>query len=188
MSIASGDIPDITEVDLSQLQKLVEADMVEDLTQVYEEYASELTKKILTSTKGIGMSGAKFNGKMMALPQTVSVTDGTQFIWIRNDWLKKVGLPVPQTMDDVWKVAEAFVKQKPSGQEKTTGLVLGKDLIRLLGHRRLVLRLPCLPEELWYGLGRQAGIRLDSAGDEASAREASGNVQGRLDRSGVRRL
>jgi len=128
VSIASGNIPDIVTVDLTQLQKLIESDMIMDLTDVFEQYASELTKTTLSMDGGVGWTAATFGGKKMALPSTASVIDGTQMIWIREDWLKKVGMDAPKTIDDVWSVAEAFVKQKPGGQAKTYGLGLGKDI------------------------------------------------------------
>ncbi|MCD9022499.1 extracellular solute-binding protein [Cohnella silvisoli] len=128
VSIASGSIPDIVAVDLTQLQKLIESDMIMDMTEVYEQYASELTKQTLSSDGGVGWTAVTFGGKKMALPSTASVIDGTQMIWIREDWLKKVGLSAPKTIDDVLKIAEAFVKQKPGGQDKTYGLALGKDI------------------------------------------------------------
>ncbi len=128
VSIASGNIPDIVTVDLTQLQKLIESDMIMDLSDVFEQYASELTKTTLSMDGGVGWTAATFGGKKMALPSTASVIDGTQMIWIREDWLKKVGMDAPKTIDDVWNIADAFVKQKPGGQAKTYGLGLGKDI------------------------------------------------------------
>jgi len=128
VAVATGEIPDILAVDKSQLQKLVEADMIEDLTEAYDKYASELTKRIIEGDGGVGIAVSTFKGKMMALPSTESTLDNTQLIWVRKDWLDKVGLAPPKTLDDVKKIAEAFVQQKPGGHPKTTGLALGKDL------------------------------------------------------------
>ncbi|ALS27643.1 ABC transporter substrate-binding protein [Paenibacillus sp. 32O-W] len=37
---------------------------------------------------------------------------------VRNDWLKKLGLPEPKTLDDYYTVLKAFVEQDPDGNGK----------------------------------------------------------------------
>ncbi|CAG7653720.1 extracellular solute-binding protein [Paenibacillus allorhizosphaerae] len=37
---------------------------------------------------------------------------------IRNDWLKKLNLPEPKTLDDYYKVLKAFTEQDPDGNNK----------------------------------------------------------------------
>jgi putative aldouronate transport system substrate-binding protein len=51
-------------------------------------------------------------------------------MWIRQDWLDKLGLPVPKTLDDVRRVAEAFITRDPDGNGKddTVGLLFQKDM------------------------------------------------------------
>ncbi|MER7639402.1 sugar ABC transporter substrate-binding protein [Streptomyces sp. NPDC126522] len=46
--------------------------------------------------------------------------------YIRKDWLKKLGLPVPKTWDDLTKVATAFATRDPDGNGKadTYGMVV----------------------------------------------------------------
>lgn len=38
--------------------------------------------------------------------------------WVRKDWLDKLQLPVPKTLDDVFEVAKAFTEQDPDGNDK----------------------------------------------------------------------
>lgn len=128
VAITSNTLPDIFQVDLTQLQKLIDADMIEDLTDVYQNFATPLTKQIIEGDGGIGINAASSNGRLMAIPSTTSTLDSTQMLWIREDWLQAVDLPAPKTLDDVQKIAEAFVAQKPSGNPRTYGLGLGKDL------------------------------------------------------------
>jgi putative aldouronate transport system substrate-binding protein len=47
---------------------------------------------------------------------------------IRKDWLAKVGLPLPQTVDDLYAIAKAFTERDPDGDGKkdTYGLILPK--------------------------------------------------------------
>jgi len=129
VAIASGELPDIFSVDSLQLKQLVEAGQIADLSQVFEQYASPLTKEIISGDPN-QMNSATFGGKLMALPRAGSPYDSSQVLWIRADWLKKLGLPEPQTMEDVFNIAAAFTTQDPDGNNKndTFGLALTKDL------------------------------------------------------------
>ncbi|RED39975.1 extracellular solute-binding protein [Paenibacillus sp. VMFN-D1] len=126
--IASGDLPDIIPVNANQLKQLVDADMVEDLSSVYEKYATPLAKQFMD---GAQLDSAKFDGKLMAIPNTNSSIDGANVLWVRTDWLKKLKLPEPKTMNDVYTIAEAFAKQDPDGNGKsdTFGLGINKGIV-----------------------------------------------------------
>ncbi|MDG0812727.1 extracellular solute-binding protein [Cohnella rhizosphaerae] len=130
ISIASGDIPDILAVSPLQLKKLVEADMIEDLTDVYSKYATQELKDLFMEDGGVAMKASSYQGKLYALPMTVSAIDGSDVLWVRSDWIKKLGLSDPKSMDDVYKIAKAFVEQDPDGNQKadTFGIGLSKEL------------------------------------------------------------
>ncbi|NBD27748.1 extracellular solute-binding protein [Paenibacillus glycinis] len=130
IAIASDDLPDITPVSASQLKRLVEDDGLEDLTSLYDQYGSELTKNILSQDGGNAIKSATFDGKLYGLPNMTSGLGQSHVLWVRTDWLKKLGLPEPKTMDDVLKTAEAFAKQDPDGNKKadTYGLGITKDI------------------------------------------------------------
>jgi len=130
VSIASGDLPDFIPVNARQLKQLVEADLLMDLTDVYEQYASPFTKAIMTQDGPNALASATFDGKLMAIPNTGSSMDGAAMIWVREDWRKKLNLPEPKTMDDVVAIAKAFAEGDPdgNGQNDTIGLSLYKDL------------------------------------------------------------
>ena len=49
LSIAEGDLPDVFHVNESQLQQLVDADLIWDLTDIYETYASDAVKSYISS-------------------------------------------------------------------------------------------------------------------------------------------
>jgi len=118
LSIASGDIPDLMAVNITQLKQLVDNDLVADLTDVYETYATEQTKEFMTNDGGKQLDSAKFDGKLMAIPSTNSPYNEAQFLYVRKDWLTKLNLPEPNTMADVLKIAEAFTTQDPDGNGK----------------------------------------------------------------------
>ncbi|WJH35994.1 extracellular solute-binding protein [Paenibacillus sp. CC-CFT747] len=103
---------------------------MEDLSEVYAKYASPLAKKFMEGDNTAQLDSAKFNGKLMAIPNTNSSIDGASILWVRTDWLKKLNLPEPKTMDDVYKIAEAFTKMDPDGNGKndTFGLGINKGI------------------------------------------------------------
>jgi len=125
LAIASGNLPDLMAVTTQQLAQLVENDQIEDLTDAINKYPSELFKKVFEDDGGIAMKSATFNGKIMALPMQGSALDSSNVLWLRKDWLDKLGLQPPKTMDDVKKIAEAFTKQDPDGNGKPDTFGLG---------------------------------------------------------------
>ncbi|SFB58377.1 putative aldouronate transport system substrate-binding protein [Cohnella sp. OV330] len=135
VSIASGSLPDIVPLNASQLKQLADAGKLADLTEVYEKYASPMTKQILTSSGPTALESAKFDGKLLAIPAVNSVYNGTPLLWIRTDWMKKLNLEAPKTMDDVYAIMDAFVNQDPDGNGKkdTYGIALNKDLYGFFG-------------------------------------------------------
>jgi putative aldouronate transport system substrate-binding protein len=132
ITIASGELPDFFEVNKTEFQRLLDSDAIEDLTNAYEKFASPYSKSVLMNDGGVAMNSGKVGGKLMGIPKTganggVSAAD---MLWIRTDWLKKLNLPEPKTMEDVLKIAEAFAKNDPDGNGKadTVGLGINKDL------------------------------------------------------------
>ncbi|GGD58238.1 extracellular solute-binding protein [Paenibacillus nasutitermitis] len=130
MSISSDDIPDLMAVSMAQLQQLIEADMILDLTDLYESDATAETKAYLTGDGGKQLNSAKHEGKLMAIPQTNGPYGASTQVWIRRDWLKKLNLQEPKTMQDVLAISAAFAKQDPGGTGKSYGLPLTKDLLK----------------------------------------------------------
>lgn len=130
VSLASGDIPDIVRVNASQLRVLSNAGLIQDLSEVYDKYATPLTRKVL-SEEGTGpFETVTLDGKLMAIPETNSSIEGAMFLWIRTDWLERLGLQPPQTMAEVLAISKAFTQQDPDGNGKhdTYGLAATKYL------------------------------------------------------------
>jgi putative aldouronate transport system substrate-binding protein len=124
VSIASGELPDVMWLTNKQLTDLADNDMLYDLTDVYEKYASTLAKEILQQDQK-AFDTAKINDRLMAIPKTASAVDGLQILHIRTDWLEKLKLPEPKTMQDVVNIARAFVTQDPDGNNKPDTIGLG---------------------------------------------------------------
>jgi len=130
VSIASGDLPDIMWVEAQQLAELTENDMILDLTELYEQYASPVAKEILQQDMK-AFNTAKIGGKLMAIPHTSSAVDGLPVLYVRTDWLTNLGLEEPKTMQDVIAIAEAFTKNDPdqNGTDDTFGIAFTKTFL-----------------------------------------------------------
>ena len=124
MAIATGDIPDIMKVDATTLKQLVDNDMIADLTDAYNDCATDKIKEMYNSYSGRALESATFDGKLMALPST-QCADVPTMLWLRQDWMDKLGLKAPKTMDDVENILQQFITKDPgnNGAGKTIGLV-----------------------------------------------------------------
>ncbi|MZQ85480.1 extracellular solute-binding protein [Paenibacillus sp. 5J-6] len=130
VTLASGDLPDVIPVNATQLKQLADSGQIEDMTALYEKYAAPLTKEILSQEGKSPFDAATIDGKLMAIPQVDSSLERAMFIWIRTDWLNKLGLQPPKTMADVQTISKAFSEKDPDGNGKkdTFGLGLNKAL------------------------------------------------------------
>ncbi|MFU1794070.1 extracellular solute-binding protein [Paenibacillus azoreducens] len=126
MTIAANDLPDFARVDATQLKELTEADMIMDITDVYDQYATDETKKFLTMDGGMQMKTATFDGKLMGIPSSYNPYQ-YQYLFVRTDWLKKLNLPEPKTMADLMTIAEAFKTKDPGGSGKAYGIAVSKN-------------------------------------------------------------
>lgn len=129
VAIASKDIPDMGYVSLKNLKMLVDGGLAEDMTEVVDKYASPLYAKALTDDGGIAKMYNTFSGRLMGLPVTGFQPDDQQLLFVRADWLKKLNLPEPKTIDDVYNIADAFVKNQAGGTG-TIGLAASKDIVQ----------------------------------------------------------
>lgn len=108
LTIADKSIPDVFCVDAQQLRQLKEADMIYDLTDLFDEYASDLLKGYMEQESATFETG-HLDGKLYGIPQlSYGIIDQPNQIWIRKDWKENLKLEDPQTMDDVIAIAKAF--------------------------------------------------------------------------------
>jgi len=127
LAIASGDIPDVMYVDnLNQLNQMVKAGMLEDIKSAYTKTASPLiTARYNSLPSDIRFSTSIFNGKMYALPN-VNINYQYTELWVRKDWMTKVGAKTPKTLTDVINLAKTFMQKDPggNGSGKTVGIAV----------------------------------------------------------------
>jgi putative aldouronate transport system substrate-binding protein len=129
LAVASNDIPDIMLVDEVTFLNLAAAGQLEDLSKVYEKYASPLTKELYNSTNNKAIEKATYKGKLMGIPNISVQADAMSFLWVRKDWMEKLNLQAPKTADDIATIAKAFVEKDPDGNGKA-------DTIGLTGYEK----------------------------------------------------
>ncbi|MBW7454876.1 extracellular solute-binding protein [Paenibacillus sepulcri] len=130
LSMASGDLPDIFQVDQpADMKQLMDAGAVEEMGPLYDQYASPLLKSIIESETDRIFEPVTSDSKRYGIPLKMPSTNGYNHLWIREDWLTKLGLSRPKTMDDVLAIARAFAKNDPdgNGQDDTFGLEIDND-------------------------------------------------------------
>ncbi|MFD0714536.1 extracellular solute-binding protein [Paenibacillus sp. GCM10027626] len=130
LNITSGEIPDFFRATSAQFKQLNEAELLEDMTEIYAKYATDNVRQVIDEAGPEVMKAAAIDGRLMGIPYTGVVKESASMLYVRKDWLKKVNLPEPQTMDDVLKIAEAFATQDPDGNGKadTYGLMADNEL------------------------------------------------------------
>lgn len=129
VTLTSGDLPDMLRVTPAQMKQLAEADLIEDLTPYWEQYASDDLKELYAEQGPAVINSAVVNGKIMGIGKADVYGDGV-YLWLRKDWLDNLGLQEPTSMQDLLKISEAFTTQDPDGNNinDTYGLAITKDL------------------------------------------------------------
>lgn len=108
--VKDQNLPDIMVVtDREILKELVENDLVEDLTEVFEKCTSSRIKEMYESYGDALLNSGKFNGRLMAVPETV-IDHGPNLLWLRKDWMEELGLEEPETLEDAFEIIDAFVQ------------------------------------------------------------------------------
>lgn len=130
--IAANNIPDVLSISvdpngLSILKKLIKADMIEDLTQVYADYASQNLKDSIALGGPDALKSVSSDGKLYAIPSIADVETAIPVVWTRKDWLDQVGLPEPQTLEDVETDLKAFKDKFGAGSLPSQQNIYGAD-------------------------------------------------------------
>lgn len=127
LSISTGDIPDIMIVDRTIFKQLVENDLIWDMSEVYEKCISPFLKEQYDSFGDRLFNEVMVDGKMMGIPGT-QLEGQHNLLWIRQDWLDELNLEVPQTLEELETVAQAFVDNDMSGTGNTVGFAASDDV------------------------------------------------------------
>lgn len=141
MAISMGSLPDIMVVSSQdEVEQLVGAGLIEDLTESYNNCISDRIRKMYESYGDSLKDMVTYDGKIMALPET-NITDGPNLVWLRKDWMDKLGLSEPHTIDDVVNIVKHFISEDPGnngedafGKPNTVGLAVDTDVTGECGY------------------------------------------------------
>lgn len=125
LAITSGDIPDVFRVNQVQFEQLVAADKLADITSAYDTYAGDFMQDVMTRPGSeTAKQACSRDGKLYGIPYFLNMTDDTRVVYVRADWLKKLGLAEPKTFTDLINIAKAFKEKDPDGDgtDNTLGL------------------------------------------------------------------
>lgn len=113
LMVAGGELPDIVNFYDGSLKKLAEEGGLLPLEDLIDQHAPNI-KKFFEDNPIIKRTALNTDGKLYIIPY---VLDGVaQKGWfVRQDWLDKLGLQQPKTIDELYTVLKAFKEQDPNG-------------------------------------------------------------------------
>ncbi|OCT12234.1 peptide permease [Paenibacillus pectinilyticus] len=126
--MASGEPPDLLSTsDPSWFINFVNQKALTPLNDDIEKYGANLKSKIPKEA----WDNVTVNGKIYAIP-SLNEVKGTEIVYARKDWLDKLGLKPPKTIDEYKEVIKAFTERDPDGNGKkdTYGLSILERLRR----------------------------------------------------------
>ena len=128
LALSAGEIPDMMKVvTLDELEELYENDLIADLTDAYNTYASDYLKEVDASYGDRALNNVTFDGKIMALPGT-NTDSGPSIVWIRSDWMEQLGITIDEdgnkqiTIEELEMVAKEFMDKNPANAENIVGM------------------------------------------------------------------
>lgn len=116
LCIASNTLPDGMQCDRKQMLSAAKSDMLYDLTDLFPQYASPQVLAIMKSGDGTAFDYAMYNDKQVSMVGVDVSASGRSMVNVRKDWLDKLGLQPPETLDDIETIAKAFQEKQPGGQ------------------------------------------------------------------------
>lgn len=134
ITIASGELPDmirtagVTSADFALVNNLMENGMLADLTDVFEEYASDDLKAYYEAAGKEVWYPVTYEGRIMGIPRLIGAENSSDcFIWLRQDWLDNLGMQPPETMDELLEIIRTFKDNDPDGNGKSDTIGLYAD-------------------------------------------------------------
>lgn len=157
LMLSSGDeLPDIVNVlDPASANLLIDSGKYMEVEEVFEKYASPTYKSALAELEDPWLPYIR-DGKKMAIPSTAGSFGATNnVLWVRQDWLDKLKLKAPTTIEELEAVMDAFANQDPdgNGQKDTYALdfaMKDKFTDSFIGDASWIFGLYGAVPERWY--------------------------------------
>lgn len=118
--VGSGDIPDVQIMTMTQMIQWSDQGIIRNIDGMYQTSYKNiynfLTEDDLISTR--------YNNHTYGIKVPGNRLENPQMMYIRTDWLDRVNLPAPKTIDELYNVLKAFTFNDPdgNGQNDTYGL------------------------------------------------------------------
>lgn len=128
LAMSSGqEMPDVVTVGDNLLaQDLIDSGMYQEVGPLFDKYASDTWKKAMEQDPNVWNQYSR-DGKRMGIPVLDYAYNNDYLLWIRQDWLDKLNMKAPKTVDELEAVMEAFKNNNPDGlaPDKVTPLSIG---------------------------------------------------------------
>jgi putative aldouronate transport system substrate-binding protein len=113
-AIASQSVPDFAYVNDNVFKLLYDAELIADMTDVWQDY---VTDEYVKSLGPSDIDMMTIDGRMYGFPGGVRAMAGSTLLFLRQDWMDKLGLKAPESIDDVVEIARKFKEAKLAGPD-----------------------------------------------------------------------
>lgn len=129
LMLSSGEkMPDIITYrgDVETVNMLIDSGQFMEVGDLFDKYAGDKYKAGVALNPDTWLPVTR-DGKKMALPVLDYAYNDDMLLWLRQDWMDKLGLQAPKTLADFEAIMDAFVNKDPDGNGKkdTIGLATG---------------------------------------------------------------
>lgn len=168
--LAAGDYPDVVHTyDRPHAMSLVSTGLFEDITSLFKEYCEETYRDAINASglydyDELIRDYCSVDGKQYIIP-AIRPSVAQNGIYIRQDWLDKLGLEMPTTVEEFYDVCYQFSQSNPDGLPKGTK-VYGYDFA-YAGMSVLynMFNVRAYPESLDMNVDNEGNVIVDILGD-----------------------
>ncbi|MFM9328042.1 extracellular solute-binding protein [Paenibacillus mesotrionivorans] len=115
IKFASGDIPDVYQTWGIADAEPIQNNLALELNELLDKYGPNLKKNIPQSA----WDAVTINGKIMGIPTPATRNaPAERLLYVRKDWMDKLGLQAPKTSEELLAVLRAFKEKDPNGNGK----------------------------------------------------------------------
>jgi putative aldouronate transport system substrate-binding protein len=129
LMLSSGEkMPDVITYrgDMETVNMLIDSGQFMSVNDLFDKYAGDEYKKASALNPDTFLPVTR-DGEKMALPVLDYAYNDDMVLWLRQDWMDKLGLQAPKTVADLEVIMDTFTTKDPDGNGKpdTFGMALG---------------------------------------------------------------
>jgi putative aldouronate transport system substrate-binding protein len=127
---ANESLPDVITVPTDVAHELIDSGKFQPVGELFDKYAGEVWKNAMNEVPTEWYPYIR-EGKKYGIPNLDYKMSNNNVMWIREDWLTKLNLQPPSTIEELEKVMDAFRNNDPDGNgaKDTVPLVLALKTI-----------------------------------------------------------